>query len=323
MSGKYSMMTLGGLTFGVDTAAYQQLERATEYLWPSQERFGNAPAVQFTGTGDETITLPGVIYPEWFSNTKQVDAMRTAAAAGKPLTMIDGRGNAMGKWVITNVKETQSIFAQAGVARKQEFSLSLKKYPEDPSSVLAAITKGISSASGLPGLPSGLPSVPSSLSALSSVSSVVSSVSATANAALSSAKSIAGQLGHAITSVTAIASTLGVHAVAINSALNRSLGVVNSISGAASVGLSLMGKVQSVASAKSAITGIYNTVSSTVQPATTSSSTIKASLSGLESSGASPETMSTVTGALVSANQATVLSSSLSDNSNTIINQLA
>jgi len=35
--------------------------------------------------------------------------------------MIDGRGNILGRWVIERVDEKQSVFADAGVPRKQEF----------------------------------------------------------------------------------------------------------------------------------------------------------------------------------------------------------
>lgn len=126
MSNLYTMMTLGGYQFGISTATYHELRRSTEYHWPSQPRFGSAPAVQFVGVGDETISLPGVIYPEWNGGTGQLDSMRALADRKQPLLMIDGRGNVMGNWVIERVEEGQETFAQGGVARKQNFVLSLK-----------------------------------------------------------------------------------------------------------------------------------------------------------------------------------------------------
>ena len=49
------MLKLGEFTFGVDTAAYQQLTRVSEYRWASQERIGQGPALQSVGLGSDTI----------------------------------------------------------------------------------------------------------------------------------------------------------------------------------------------------------------------------------------------------------------------------
>lgn len=315
MSGTYTMMTLGGFKFGVSTAAYQELKRSTEYLWPSQQRFGAAPAVQSTGYGDDTISLVGVVYPEWNGGTGQLDDLRSLADGRQPLNMIDGRGNVLGRWVIERVEESQGVFAQAGVARKQEFTLGLKKYDDiKPDGALAAALSPLAIPSGI----TALPQISASLSSTSSAADMVASVSATANAALSSASRISGQVGAALSNVSRIASTLGVHAPGITTALTRSLSAVNSIRTAAGDGLDLLRKVQTVGSAASAVRGVYDNVSAQVQPASASSASIKASLASLQGSGAAGDTLSVITGALVSANRVTALASSLRDSANTI-----
>lgn len=125
------MMQLGSFQFGVTTAAYQSLQHNAEWRWPSQDRFGTREALQFVGPGSETISLPGVIYPEWRGGLARVQQLRDLAAQGKPQLMIDGRGNILGRWVIERVEETQSVFADAGVPRKQEFTLQLRRYLGD------------------------------------------------------------------------------------------------------------------------------------------------------------------------------------------------
>lgn len=124
------MMQLGPFQFGLSTAAYQELKRSTEYKWAKQERFGQYAARQFTGPGDDSITLTGVIYPEFRGGTFQLDDMRETAAEGIPQMMVSGRGDIMGLWVIERVEESQTIFADQGVARRQEFSLQLCKYDD-------------------------------------------------------------------------------------------------------------------------------------------------------------------------------------------------
>lgn len=122
------MMQLGAFQFGINTAAYQGLSRSDEWRWPDQERVGQAPALQYTGPGATTITLDGILYPEWRGGLGQLDAMRAEAGKGKPLVLVDGRGQALGMWVIERVDESQSIFAAGGVARRVEFTLQLKRF---------------------------------------------------------------------------------------------------------------------------------------------------------------------------------------------------
>ena len=122
------MMQLGAFQFGINTAAYQGLSRSDEWRWPDQGRFGQAPALQYTGPGATTITLDGILYPEWRGGLGQLDAMRAEAGKGRPLVLVDGRGQALGMWVIERVDETQGTFAAGGVARRIEFTLQLKRF---------------------------------------------------------------------------------------------------------------------------------------------------------------------------------------------------
>ena len=122
------MMQLGGFQFGINTAAYQGLSRTDEWRWPAQERYGQEAALQFTGLGATSVTLDGVIFPEWKGGLGQVEAMRQEAGKGRPLVLVDGRGQALGMWVIESIDETQGTFAAGGVARRIEFSLQLKRF---------------------------------------------------------------------------------------------------------------------------------------------------------------------------------------------------
>ncbi|WP_430415863.1 phage tail protein [Marinobacter adhaerens] len=124
------MMKLGGFTFSIDTAAYQSLSRNSEYRWASQDRIGTNPALQNIGTGSETINLQGVVFAAHRGGTGQLDDMRREAAKRQPLILVDGRGLVHGRWVIERVEEEQSNFAQAGVARRQQFRLQLRKYDD-------------------------------------------------------------------------------------------------------------------------------------------------------------------------------------------------
>jgi phage protein U len=124
------MMQVGDFQFSLGTAAYQDLQRATEYRWASQERLGAREALQFTGPGSETIDLRGVIYPFHRGGDGQVDQMRAAAAAGEPLMVVAGDGSVMGKWVIASIREDQKIFARKGAPRRVEFTMRMRRYED-------------------------------------------------------------------------------------------------------------------------------------------------------------------------------------------------
>lgn len=124
------MMQLGSYQFGINTAAYQELRRVSEYRWSPQERFGQNDALQFTGKNTETITLTGVIFPQFKGGRGQMNSMRSVADRGQPLLMVDGLGGIHGRWVIERVEESQAVFAKAGAPKRQQFTMTLRKYSD-------------------------------------------------------------------------------------------------------------------------------------------------------------------------------------------------
>jgi phage protein U len=116
--------------FGIKTAAYDRLQRMTSWNWPAQERAGRRPALQYTGPGEDSITLDGTVYTEK-AGLGQMDALRAMGDSGQPHIMVDQYGNVLGKWCVLSVKENQSSFFWDGAPRKQEFSVQLTAYGED------------------------------------------------------------------------------------------------------------------------------------------------------------------------------------------------
>lgn len=125
------MMRIGQFNFSVSTAAYQDFTREVNYRWQPQERFGQIPAQQFTGLGEENISLSGDIYPDYAGGLGQLDNMRLEAGLGLPLMLVDGQGYIWGKWVIKSIREQQTIFFADGAPRKQSFSMEITRYGDD------------------------------------------------------------------------------------------------------------------------------------------------------------------------------------------------
>ena len=125
------MLALGPYRFSLNTSAYQSLKRSSEYRWPSIERIGQEPLLQAIGQGSDRIDLDGVIYPHFRGGLRQINGMRDAATRQEPLMLINGLGEVLGRFVITQIEETQTTFLADGAPRKIEFRLSLERYGEE------------------------------------------------------------------------------------------------------------------------------------------------------------------------------------------------
>lgn len=128
------MARLGSFSFGIDTAAFQELQRVSSYRWQAQNRIGRKPAQQNTGQGADTISLTGVIYPHWRGGLGQIETLRSLAAAGDPLALIyafETIGQYCGRWCVTEIRDTRTVFFDDGTPRKIEFDISLVEYGDD------------------------------------------------------------------------------------------------------------------------------------------------------------------------------------------------
>ena len=121
--------------FNLDTAAFDELRRSTEFRWAAQERLGRRPAQQAVGMGEEKITLKGAIFPGFKGGIKQLDTLRSLGAQLKPLTLTTGYGDVLGTWCLKNVEEEQSALLQGGIPRKQAFTLEFVRYGDDMQNV--------------------------------------------------------------------------------------------------------------------------------------------------------------------------------------------
>lgn len=236
------MMVLGDFQFSLNTIVYQEWQRSTGWKWPSQERFGQLDALQYTGLGEEVLVLPGVLYPNWKGDIDSLDELRGMADDGVPYLLVDSMGYVLGRWVIEKLDEKQTLHDSSGTPRKVEFSLSLKKFDDgetaaDASSILDSVSSAASAVSGA--------AASSDASALSGFSSMAKSIQSSAATTLGSLKSAAAQ-------VTATVAPVMTQAASAVGALNRSVDVVNDLRSTAS---NVAAQVQSIGTLAGALSG--------------------------------------------------------------------
>ncbi|SFB57043.1 hypothetical protein SAMN05216248_11398 [Pseudomonas simiae] len=121
--------------FNLDTAAFDELRRQTEFRWASQERLSRRPAQQAVGMGEEKLSLKGAIFPTFKGGLKQLDTLRSIGAQLLPLNLTTGYGVVLGTWCLRSLEEEQGALLAGGIPRKQTFSLEFTRYGDDMQSV--------------------------------------------------------------------------------------------------------------------------------------------------------------------------------------------
>ena len=111
--------------FNLDTAAFEELVRSTEFRWASQERLTRRPAQQAIGMGSERITLKGAIYPGFKGGLKQLDTLRSIGAQLQPLGLTTGYGDVLGNWCLKKSKKNKAPSCKAASLENRALPWSL------------------------------------------------------------------------------------------------------------------------------------------------------------------------------------------------------
>lgn len=128
---QYQMMAFGQFAFGLDTLAYQSLARQTAWRHAENSRVGARPAGQYVGPGQDSITLSGLLVPEFAGNRLALDELRTMGDAGSAWPLVSGDGTVLGQWTLQSVHETQTVHLADGTPRRIEFQLELRRVDDD------------------------------------------------------------------------------------------------------------------------------------------------------------------------------------------------
>jgi phage protein U len=124
------LMSLGLFVFSTRSAPFESVERITRWNHAKKARFGQYDSSQYTGPGDDKITINGSIAPTIAGSPKNLLTLVKMAQSGKAWTMISGLGTPMGNWKILELKETRKHLLDDGQARLIEFTLQLEYYPD-------------------------------------------------------------------------------------------------------------------------------------------------------------------------------------------------
>ena len=135
------LAVLGLFVFELRTAPYQQFQRTTSQKWATGERMGRRAGYQYTGPGEDTITLSGSLAPEVTGGRVSIDALHLMADLGLSWPLLDGEGTLYGLFAITQVQETRSELYADGAPRKIDFSLTLERTDDTELDAIGALLR--------------------------------------------------------------------------------------------------------------------------------------------------------------------------------------
>lgn len=133
------MMTYGLFVFGLSTAAYQELQRQTNWRHASTSRINARPVHQFLGPGDDTINLTGTLLPMFTGGQQNLEMLRALADEGRAWPLIEGTGTYYGMYTIESLTERKKEFFRDGAAKEIGFDIKLTRIDEGRTELLGIL----------------------------------------------------------------------------------------------------------------------------------------------------------------------------------------
>lgn len=116
------------LSLGQHKLSPTSVRYSKENRWSTIKCIGKIPSLQNIGQGAENIDLEGVIYFHNLNDLNQLKSMKEAEKNHEPSILVDNLGNVLGRFVIVRLEEKQTSYFPCGLAKKVQFSLSLRRY---------------------------------------------------------------------------------------------------------------------------------------------------------------------------------------------------
>lgn len=124
------LMSLGMFAFSIPTLAYDELQRRRDWRHADNARIGAAPASQFVGRGQDTVSITGTAFAELSDGRASIDQLVEMADSGDSWPLVDGAGQVYGAFVITGLDERQKHLLSDGTPRQIDFAIDLRRLDE-------------------------------------------------------------------------------------------------------------------------------------------------------------------------------------------------
>lgn len=121
------LMMIGPISFEVAPLSLMDHGHAHEAVFAEKAVIGAAPALEWTGEGQETWTIRARLFPERFGGIDALAALYAARRSGLPQYLMRGDGRMMGWVVIDRVNERSSYLDRSGVGKVIEIDIAVRR----------------------------------------------------------------------------------------------------------------------------------------------------------------------------------------------------
>ncbi|WP_260925396.1 phage tail protein [Novosphingobium sp. 9] len=121
------LLTLGLFVFGMDTIAYSDFQRRMSWRHERSDRFKARASSQFTGPGEDAVSIAGLIVPEVAGNYGAITTLIEMADTGGNWPLLDGFGTVLGHFEIDRIDQTHRTVLAGGIPRAIDFVLELTR----------------------------------------------------------------------------------------------------------------------------------------------------------------------------------------------------
>lgn len=121
------LAALGMFVFDTSSALFDEMSRTREWRHESTNRFNADPASQYSGPGEDRISLMGELVPELAGDYSAMETIAEMAATGEAYPLADGYGQVFGDFVILRLDENKKHLTDDGRPRQNVFAIDLKR----------------------------------------------------------------------------------------------------------------------------------------------------------------------------------------------------
>lgn len=127
VAGPRTLMSWGLFVFGIDTLAYDEVQRRRSWRHEESPRFLAPPASQYVGPGDDDVSLLGSVIPEVAGSFSSLETLAEMADTGDPQPLVDGGGTQWGHYKLVGLDQTGRNIIAGGIARRIDFAIDLRR----------------------------------------------------------------------------------------------------------------------------------------------------------------------------------------------------
>lgn len=121
------LAALGLFIFDLASLPFNELSRKRDWRHAHSERVGGRDAYQFTGPGQDRVTLQGAVIPGVAGTDTAIETLCDMAAAGDVYQLTEGTGRVWGGFVILSIDTQRRHLTVDGQPRRIDFTVELER----------------------------------------------------------------------------------------------------------------------------------------------------------------------------------------------------